>query len=111
MHGGRRAFQVGRIELMDQRAQQPGHGGSELGDELRPRGDAGRRRVFADDAGILHHALNLFVEFVAVGDDRDAGLRIMFQKPLGEQHHEDTLAAALSVPDDAALAFADAYLG
>src|SRR6185437_9649466 len=34
----------------------------------------------------------------------------MLQQPLGEQHHQDALAAALGVPDDAALALADALL-
>ena len=106
----RRAFEVGGIELVDQRAQQPGRGGAELCDKLRPRGDARRRRVLADDSGVLHHALDLLVQFVAVGDDEDAGLGIVLQQPLGEQHHEDALAAALRVPDDAALAFADALL-
>ena len=81
-----------------------------LCDKLRPVQDAGRRRVLADDSGVLHHAFDLLVEFVAVGDDEDAGLGIVFQQPLGEQHHEDALAAALRVPDDAALALADAFL-
>ncbi len=110
MHRWRRAFEVRGIELVQERAEQPGRGGAELGDKLRPVQDAGRRRVLADDPGVLHHALDLLVQFVAVGDDEDAGLGIVFQQPLGEQHHEDALAAALRVPDDAALAFADAFL-
>ena len=32
----RRALEVGGVELVDQRAQQPRRGGAELGDKLRP---------------------------------------------------------------------------
>ncbi len=34
----------------------------------------------------------------------------MFEQPLGDEHHEDALAAALGVPDDAAFALGDALL-
>jgi hypothetical protein len=54
--------------------------------------------------------LDLLVQFVAVGDDGDASVRVVFQNPLGEQHHDDALAAALGVPDDAALLVADMAL-
>ena len=47
--------------------------------------------------------LDLLVQFVAVGDDGDAGVGVVLQDPLREQHHHDALAAALRVPDDAAL--------
>ena len=70
----------------------------------------GEGRLGADDPGVLHHALDLLVQLVAVGDDEDAGVGVVLQQPLGEQHHEDALAAALGVPDDAALALADALL-
>jgi hypothetical protein len=33
-----------------------------------------------------------------------AGVGVVLQDPLGQQHHDDALAAALGVPDDAALA-------
>lgn len=74
--------------------------------------DSRRRKssVAADDARIAHHTFDLFVEFVAVGDDEDAGLGIVFEEPLGDEHHEDALTAALGVPDDAALALGDAFL-
>ena len=55
-------------------------------------------------------ALDLFVQLVAVGDDGDAGVRVVLQNPLGEQHHDDALAAALRVPDDAALLLAHVRL-
>src|SRR5690606_15906303 len=55
-------------------------------------------------ADALKHPFDLFVELVAVGDDRDARVRIVLQNPLGEQHHDDALAGTLGVPDDAALA-------
>ena len=70
----------------------------------------GEGELGADDSGVLHHAFDLLVQFVAVGDDEDAGLGIVLQQPLGEQHHQDALAAALGVPDDAALALGDAFL-
>ena len=57
------------------------------------------------------HAFDLFIEFVAVGDDDDPGAGQVFQYPSGEQHHDDALAAALGVPDNAALAFAHVALG
>ncbi len=110
LNGRRRAFQVGRVELVDERAQQARRGRPELLHELRPRGDARRRRIGADDPGVLHHALDLLVQLVAVGDDEDARLGVVLQQPLGEQHHQDALAAALGVPDDAALALGDAFL-
>ncbi len=72
--------------------------------------DARRGRLGADDPGILHHALDLLVQLVAVGDDEDARLGVVLQQPLGDQNHEDALAAALGVPDDAALAPGDTFL-
>ena len=104
------ALQVGHVELVDQRAQQARRGRSELLDELRPRRDARRRRLWADDPGVLHHPFDLLVQLVAVGDDEDASLGVVLQQPLGDQHHHDALAAALGVPDDAALALGDALL-
>ena len=50
-------------------------------------------------------AFNLFVQLVAVRDDDYAGVGIVLQYPLGQHHHDDAFAAALGVPDDAALAF------
>ena len=35
----------------------------------------------------------------------------MLQQPLGDQHHDDALAAALGVPDDTAFTPAEALLG
>ena len=110
MHGRGLALQVGRVELVDERAQQARRGRSELLHELRPRGDARRRRLGADDPGVLHHPFDLLVQLVAVGDDEDARVGVVLQQPLGDQHHHDALAAALGVPDDAALALGDALL-
>jgi hypothetical protein len=68
-----RALQVGRRTCGSARtagaAWRP-----QLLDQLRPRGDARRWRVGADHPGVLHHALDLLVQLVAVGDDQDAGL-------------------------------------
>ena len=57
-------------------------------------------------AGLGEDPLDLFVQLVAVGDDGDAGVGVVLQNPLGQQHHDDAFAAALRVPDDAALASA-----
>ena len=57
------------------------------------------------------NTFELFVQFITVGDDRHAGVRVVFQNPLGQQHHHDAFAAALRVPDDAALAFVYVLLG
>ena len=57
-------------------------------------------------AGFGEYALDLLVQLVAVGDDGDAGVGVVLQDPFGQQHHDDALAAALGVPDDAALASA-----
>ena len=110
MHRWRRAVEVGGIELVQERAEEPGRGGPEFGNKFRPVQNARRWGILADDPGVLHHALDLFVQFVAIGDDENSGLGIMFQQPLGEQHHEDAFAAALRVPDDAALPLANPLL-
>src|SRR6266702_4211966 len=68
------------------------------------------KRALSDDPGILHHSLDLLVQLVAVGDNKDAGLGIVFHQPFGEEHHKDALAAALGVPDNAALALTDTLL-
>ena len=53
----------------------------------------------------------MFIEFVSIGDDQNPGFGVVFEQPFGNKHHEDTFAAALGVPDDAAFALADAVLG
>ncbi len=45
-------FQVGRVELVNQRAQQPRRRCPQLIDEVGARGDARRRRIGVDHAGI-----------------------------------------------------------
>ena len=68
-------------------------------------GSSGRGRCWCGHgiARSYENALDLFIQFIAVGDDRDTGVRIVLQNPFGQQHHDDALAAALGVPDDAAL--------
>ena len=66
-------------------------------------------RLIASPASVKT-PLDLLVQLVAVGDDGDAGVGVVLQNPLGQQHHDDALAAALRVPDDAALAFAHMLL-
>jgi hypothetical protein len=55
--------------------------------------------------------VDLLVEFGAIGDDRDAGVGVVGEYPFSEEHHSDAFAAALGVPDDAALAIFDVGLG
>ena len=86
-------------ELVHQRAQQARRGLAELTHQVTPAAGAGDRL-----AGIGENALDLLVQLVAVGDDHHAGVGLVLQNPLGQQHHHDALAAALRVPDDAALA-------
>ena len=52
----------------------------------------------------LEDLFDLLVEFGAVGDDQNAGVRDVLANPLGEPDHGQALAGALRVPDDAALA-------
>ena len=99
-----------QVELVDQRAHQPGLGSDQLALELLARGDPRRRGIRADHPGVAHHAFDLFVEFVAVGDDEHPPVRVVFQQPLRQHDHEDALAAALGVPDDAALQLPDPLL-
>ena len=54
--------------------------------------------------------LDLLVELGAVGDDHDAGVLDVLADPLGEPHHRQALAAALGMPDDAALPALDVRL-
>src|SRR5580700_733444 len=54
-------------------------------------------------ARVLENSLYLFVEFVAVSDDQDACIGLVFKNPLCKQHHHDAFATALCVPDYAAL--------
>ena len=52
----------------------------------------------------------LFVQLVAVGYDHHPGIWLVLQNPLGQEHHDDALAAPLGVPDDTALAAVDMRL-
>jgi len=104
------AVQVGRVELVQQGAEQARRGRAQPGDQLGPRGQSRRRPAGAGHPGVVHHALDLLVQLVTVGDHQHARLRIVLQEPLRKQDHEDALAAALGVPDHPALAPGDARL-
>ena len=104
------AAQVTGVDLVQQGAHQALLRGRELLDEFPAGGDARRRRVMRDDAGAAHHAGDLLVQLVPVSDDQDSRVRFVLQQPLGEQHHQDALPAALGVPDHAALAPTGAQL-
>ena len=62
-------------------------------------------------AHVSENPIDLLIEFVAVGNHEDTALGIVFQQPLGEQDHEDALAAALGMPDDAAFVAMNKFLG
>ena len=86
-------------ELVNQRAEKTRRRLAELAHQVAAAAGALDRL-----ARLGEDALDLLVQFVAVGDDGDAGVGVVLQNPLGQQHHDDALAAALRVPDDAALA-------
>ena len=92
-------------ELVHQRAEQARRGLAELGHQVASAAGAGHGMTGSDE-----NAFDLFVQFVAVGDDHHAGIGLVLQNPLGQQHHDDALAAALGMPDDAALAAVDMRL-
>ena len=110
MNRGRLALEIGRIELVDKCTQQAWHGGSKLLHEVRPRGDARRGRFRTYHPGVTHHAFDLLVQLVTVGHYQHPGLRVMFQQPLGQQHHQNALAATLGVPDHPAFSLCEALL-
>ena len=85
-------------ELVDQRAEQARPGLPQLAHQIPPAAGAldGLARIDEDP-------LDLFVKFVAVGDDHHSGVGVVFKNPLCQQHHYDAFSAALRVPDDAAL--------
>jgi len=56
------------------------------------------------------NAFDLLVEFDAVGDDQHARAGDVFADPFGQPDHRQAFAAALGVPDDAALTVAHPFL-
>jgi len=90
---------VAPAELVHQRTQQARCGLAELVHQVVPA--AGAIDLLAR---IVEHPLDLLVQLIAIGDHHHAGMWVVLQQPLGQQHHHDALAAALGVPDDAALA-------
>jgi hypothetical protein len=61
-------------------------------------------------AGALEDLLDRLVQLGAVGDDQHPRVRRVLAGPLREPHHDQALAAALGVPEDAALATAHGLL-
>ena len=49
------------------------------------------------------HFFNLLIQLGAVGDDQHPRPRHVLANPFGQPHHGQALAAALCMPDDAAL--------
>jgi len=63
---------------------------------------------------LLHPAkylLNLLIKFGAVSDDQHPAVGHIFTDPLGQPDHGQALAAALGMPDDAAIPAVDIGLG
>ena len=92
-------------KLVDKGAHKPGLGLAELAHQVSPT--ACPLNVFSR---FLEDSLDLLVQRIAVGDYGDAGIGVVLQNPLCEQHHHDAFAAALCVPDDTTLAVADVLL-
>ena len=97
---------VPAAELMHQGAEQAWRGLAKLTHQVPPAAGALDRL-----AGLGKDPLDLFVELVPVSDDGDAGIWVVLQNPLGQQHHDDAFAAALRMPDNAALLLAHMLLG
>ena len=95
---------------MDQRAQKAGASLTQLAHQIAAAVGPDLL-ILGNHAGGLQDVLDLLVELVAVGDDHHAGVGVVLQNPLGQKHHEDALARALGVPNDAAAALADVGLG
>ena len=49
------------------------------------------------------HLLNLYIQFVPVGNNQDTAVRNILFNPLAEPHHGQGFSGALGVPDDASL--------
>src|SRR5262245_28013104 len=92
-------------ELVNQRTHEAWRRLAKLPHQIPPAGGAPDRLSY-----IGEDPFDLLVQFVAVGDDRYASVRVILQNPFGEQHHDDTFAAPLRVPDDAALVVAHMVL-
>ena len=91
---------------MNQRTKQAGRRLGKLGHQITAT--AGAVHLLA---GGLEDVFDLLIQLVAVCDDGHAGVGVVLQNPLGQQHHDDALAASLRVPDDAALLLVDMRLG
>ncbi len=92
-------------ELVDQRTQEPRRCQAKLLHQVATA--AGAVDALA---GFGEDTFDLFIQFIAVGDDGDAGVGIVLQDPFGEQDHDNAFATALRVPDDAALPLTDMFL-
>ena len=92
-------------ELVDERANEPRRGGIELADQILSA--LGAANVFVN---VSEHILNLLIQFDAVGDDKNTRVLDILTNPSGEPNHCETLAATLCVPNNAAFAFANAFL-
>ena len=91
---------------MDQRADEPGCGRVEPVDQVLTT--RGAIDIFID---AQKDTFDLLIQLCPVGDDQDAGVLYVLAHPFGQPDHGEALAAALGVPDDAALAFSHPPLG
>ena len=96
---------IAPAELVNKRAEQARPGLGELSHQLPATFTSLDRLARAEE-----DALDLLIQLVPVRDDRDTGLRIVLQNPLGEENHHQALPRALRMPDDAALVGGDVLL-
>ena len=104
---GEEILVLARHELLDGRKDNAARGPvGQLGAQILPR--AHLHRLLAQQVlRQAEHAKQLAVQVIAVGDDHDGRVlhRGFLHHPGGKAGHGDALAAALGVPDHAALAF------
>ena len=97
---------LARAELVNQRGHQPVPGG------LQRAGEVGAAAGAVDGlVNALEDFLDLLVKLLAVGDDQHPPAGDVFPDPLRQPDHQQAFAAALGVPDDAALAAGDMPAG
>ena len=103
---GLKILHTAHAKLVHQGADQPGAG---LAEHLQQVGAAAA--AMDTLVGAAKNSFDLLVQLISIGDDHYPGVGVGGQDPAGEQHHDDAFAAALGVPDDAALAAAHEGLG
>src|SRR5262249_50105634 len=92
---GVEVFDVLASEFVNQRTQESRLGLAQLLHEIATA--AGAMNSLADS---LKYALDLLIQLIPVRQNRDARVRIVFENPFCEQHHDDAFPAALRMPNN-----------